>query len=72
MLTDKGLQVRLIAGSAYGETSPIQLFSDTLYLDADIDAGAAMALPIETIARCVYILSGRIEIAGEAFAEHRC
>jgi len=70
-LSDKGLQVRVIAGSAYGETSPVQVFSDTLYVDASIDAGAVLPLPIHAIERCVYILSGSIEIAGEIFEEHR-
>lgn len=71
VLTDKGLQVRVIAGSAYGETSQVRVFSDTLYVDAGIDAGAELPLPMDTIERCVYILSGSIEIAGETFEEHR-
>jgi len=71
VLTDKGLRVRVIAGLAYGETSPVQVFSETLYVDASIDAGAVLPLPIEAIERCVYILSGSIEIAGEVFEAHR-
>jgi redox-sensitive bicupin YhaK (pirin superfamily) len=71
VLTDTGLTVRVIAGSAYGETSPVQLFSDTLYVDASIEAGAVLPLPMDAIERCVYILSGSVEIAGEAFDEHR-
>jgi redox-sensitive bicupin YhaK (pirin superfamily) len=71
VLTDKGLQIRVIAGSAYGENSPVQVFSDTLYVDASIEPGTALALPMDAIERCIYILSGRIEIAGEIFEAHR-
>ena len=40
-----GARVRIIMGSAYGERSPVQTFSDTLYLDCALDAGAELALP---------------------------
>jgi redox-sensitive bicupin YhaK (pirin superfamily) len=71
VLTDTGLRVRVVAGSAFGETSPVQVFSETLYVDASIAAGAVLPLPIEAIERCVYILSGSVEIAGETFEQHR-
>jgi redox-sensitive bicupin YhaK (pirin superfamily) len=61
----------VVAGSAFGETSPVQVFSETLYVDASIAAGAVLPLPIEAIERCVYILSGSVEIAGETFEQHR-
>jgi redox-sensitive bicupin YhaK (pirin superfamily) len=70
-LTDRGLRVRVIAGNAYGVTSPVQVFSGTLYADAILDAGAILPLPSDHVERSVYILEGSIEIAGEEFAEHR-
>jgi redox-sensitive bicupin YhaK (pirin superfamily) len=70
-LSDKGLKVRVIAGNAYGETSPVQVFSGTLYVDATLDAGAILPLPSDHAERSVYILEGSVEIAGEAFAEGR-
>jgi redox-sensitive bicupin YhaK (pirin superfamily) len=70
-LTDSGLKVRVIAGNAYGETSPVQVFSGTLYVDATLDAGAILPLPQDHVERSIYILSGSVEIAGEEFAEHR-
>jgi len=44
-LTDAGLSLRVIAGSAYGATSPVHTFSHTLYVDAALDRGAALPLP---------------------------
>ncbi len=70
-LTDSGLKVRVIAGSAYGETSPVQTFSGTLYADAILETGAFLPLPQDHVERSVYILQGSIEIAGEEFSEHR-
>ena len=66
-LTDTGVHVRIIAGSAYGETSPVQVFSPTLYVDAALKAGASLPLPHEHVERSIYILSGTAEIVGEAF-----
>jgi redox-sensitive bicupin YhaK (pirin superfamily) len=71
VLTDTGLHVRVIAGMAYGETSPVRVFSDTLYVDAMLAAGAILPLPREHVERSIYILSGSVEIAGEVFEEHR-
>jgi redox-sensitive bicupin YhaK (pirin superfamily) len=70
-LSDTGLKVRVIAGSAYGETSPVRVFSGTLYVDAILDAGAILPLPDDHAERSVYILEGSVEIAGEEFAGHR-
>jgi len=70
-LTDRGLKVRVIAGTAYGETSPVRVFSGTLYADAMLAEDAMLPLPGEYAERSVYILEGSIEIAGETFAEHR-
>jgi redox-sensitive bicupin YhaK (pirin superfamily) len=70
VLTNTGLQVRVVAGDAYGATSPVAVFSKTLYVDAMMDAGAALPLPDDHVERAVYILSGSVEIAGESFG--RC
>jgi redox-sensitive bicupin YhaK (pirin superfamily) len=70
-LSDTGIKVRVIAGNAYGETSPVQVFSGTLYVDAMLEAGAILPLPRDHEERSVYILEGSVEIAGEEFSEGR-
>lgn len=67
-LTDQGIAVRVIAGSAYGARSPVKLYSKTLYCDASLRAGASLPLPDEHEERSAHIVSGEVEIAGEHFA----
>ncbi len=71
VLTDSGVSVRLVAGQAYGQRAAVATFSQTLYMDATLGAGAALPLPDEYPERAVYLLEGEVEIAGERFAEHR-
>ncbi len=66
-----GLSMRLIAGSAFGETSPVKTFSPMFYLGAEAQAGADIPLPDGYEERAIYILSGAVEIDGENHAESR-
>ena len=67
VLTDTGISLHLVAGTAFGETSPVQVFFQTLYADAALAAGAAIPLPDEHEERAIYLLSGSVEIAGDRF-----
>jgi redox-sensitive bicupin YhaK (pirin superfamily) len=66
-LTDTGILLHVIAGTAYGEASPVQVFSPTLYADAMLAAGKSLPLPQEHEERAVYLLSGTLGIADEVF-----
>lgn len=57
----EGAELTLIAGSAYGRTSPVRTNSPTLYLAADLDSGAELALP-EAAERAVYLVTGRATV----------
>lgn len=70
-LTDTGVRLTVIAGSAYGATAPVSVFSGTLYVDAVLAAGAALALPREHAERAAYVLTGEVEVAGELFGAHK-
>jgi redox-sensitive bicupin YhaK (pirin superfamily) len=70
-LTDTGIDVRVIAGTAYGAVSPVRVYSHTLYVDASVEAGRRLPLPDDHAERSLYILSGSVDIAGEVFAEGR-
>lgn len=61
------MRVTLIAGSGWGRRSPVAVFSETLYADATLPAGARLPLPAEHEERAVYLLSGRARIQGETF-----
>lgn len=60
------VHIRVIAGSAFGYTSPVAVFSPTLYAVADFSAGSAFDLPPEHEERGVYLVAGDLSIDGEA------
>jgi redox-sensitive bicupin YhaK (pirin superfamily) len=54
------VQIRVLAGSAYGVTSPVQTCSPLLYLDVTLPAGSSLTLPTEVEERAVYVVKGSI------------
>jgi len=64
-----GVHVRLLAGSAYGETSPVRTFSPMFYAEAELTAGASLTLPEGHEQRGVYVLSGALAHDEEAIGE---
>ncbi|MFT3671727.1 pirin family protein [Aestuariivirga sp.] len=65
LLSDKGRSVRIIAGSMYGERSPVKTASDLFYADVVLEAGARLPLPAEHEERGIYISEGSLTIAGD-------
>lgn len=59
-----GVTLRVIAGTAFGETSPVETFSGTLYVAADFAPGGAIALEPEHEERGVYLVEGDLSIDG--------
>jgi redox-sensitive bicupin YhaK (pirin superfamily) len=60
-----GVEVRVLAGSALGMSSPVACLSPLFYVDAAMPPGSELALPSEHEERAVYVVSGRIQCAGE-------
>lgn len=65
VMTRDGLVMRLIAGTAFGETSPVETFSPIFYLGAEAEKGANIPLPDDHEERAIYVLDGAVEIDGE-------
>jgi redox-sensitive bicupin YhaK (pirin superfamily) len=61
-----GVSLRVIAGSAFGETAPTTTFSPTLYVAAQFSADSAVTLDTEHEERGVYLLEGDLTIDGDA------
>ncbi|MFC5430085.1 pirin family protein [Paraburkholderia denitrificans] len=59
-----GVTLRVIAGTAFGATSPVETFSGTLYVAADFAPGSAIALEPEHEERGVYLVEGDLSIDG--------
>ena len=71
LITDTGTRVQLILGSAYGETSPVTMQSETFYLDVVLEAGKAFPMPDNHEDRGVYVTEGSVEVAGDTFEAGR-
>ena len=71
VIADKGISARIVAGSLYGASSPVKTHSELFYADVQLQAGAALPLPVEHEERGVYVAEGEIEIAGQVFAAAR-
>ena len=70
-LDDKGVFARVIVGRAYGAEAPVHVFSDTLYVHADLHAGATIPLPDDHEDRAVYVAAGSVMIGGEPYEAGR-
>jgi redox-sensitive bicupin YhaK (pirin superfamily) len=62
-----GVWMRLIAGEAYGMTSPVRTHSPLFYLHTEWQAGASKALPGGHPEQAVYVVRGEIEHAGQTY-----
>ncbi|TAJ52230.1 MAG: pirin family protein [Nevskiaceae bacterium] len=63
-----GVALRVIAGSAYGLSSPVELRAPTFYVHAEMAAGSSLPVPDEYEERAVYPINGRVRI-GERWIE---
>ncbi|HZW22933.1 pirin family protein [Noviherbaspirillum sp.] len=69
MVAADGLNLRLIAGSAFGMQSPVTTFSPMFYAALEMEQGVKFEFPCEYAQRAVYLAEGDIAIDGETLAE---
>ena len=67
MFEAEGKSVRLILGSAYGESAPVETASEMFYADAVLQAGAGIPLPDNHEDRGVYVVEGSVTVAGDTY-----
>ncbi|MCO4889917.1 pirin family protein [Cupriavidus sp. WGtm5] len=66
-----GLRMVVIAGDAFGQASPVKVFSRTLYVAIELDAGASVEIPADHAERGIYPVDGAVALDGEPLpAEH--
>lgn len=63
-LTIAGVKVRVLMGNAYGASSPVPTFSDTLYIEAFLESGQTLSLP-DAEERGLYLVDGSISLESE-------
>jgi hypothetical protein len=71
LLEGEGKTVRLVLGTAWGETAPVALPWETFYADATLAPGASLPLPDNHEDRGAYVLAGEVAVAGETFGAGR-
>ena len=62
---DTGFSARVIAGTAFGKTSPVSMVSPWFYVEVTATAGTTVPLDPDHEERAIYVVDGEIEIAGD-------
>lgn len=66
-----GLRVRVLAGEAFGLRSPVETHSPLFYVDAWLDAGSTIELPVGYAERAIYVVDGEVEFGASAAGNGR-
>jgi redox-sensitive bicupin YhaK (pirin superfamily) len=69
-LTIDDATVRVLIGSAFGQSSPVTTFSPTLYLDVQLAENGAFDLPPLAPELAIYALDGDLHIGDEKLTMH--
>jgi redox-sensitive bicupin YhaK (pirin superfamily) len=64
---DGGLWARVVAGKAFGLTSPVGTLLDWFYAEVRLQEGASAPLDTDYEERAIYVCAGSVEIRGDRF-----
>jgi len=64
-----GVTLKIITGHAFGLTSPVRVFSDIFYVDAQLDDGATLAMTDEHAERAIFVVGGEARVDGAVHGE---
>ncbi len=64
-----GVALRVMMGTAYGVTSPVRTFAETLYVEASLKRGQKLVLP-DARERAVYVAEGALRAQRDEIPEH--
>lgn len=67
-VTVEGVPLRVLMGTAYGVTSPVKTYAETLYVEAHMEAGQSLTLP-NTEERAIYVVKGSLKIKDTVIPE---
>ncbi|MEH1812933.1 MAG: pirin family protein [Nostoc sp.] len=68
---ENGVIIKLIAGQAFGYTSPVKVLSPILYLDAVLSANTHLIIPTDYSQRAVYSVTEGLRINDEPMEQYR-
>ena len=64
-----GATIRIIMGEAYGQASPVKVYSPTIYLECVLPSGARFSTPDGFDELAVYVVSGDVRVGTETYTE---
>ncbi len=67
LIEQPGVSLRVLAGSAYGQTAPTGVLSPTLYVHATMTDDATLAVDDSHAERAAYVIDGELECDGRTF-----
>jgi redox-sensitive bicupin YhaK (pirin superfamily) len=67
LIQGEGKNVRVIAGSLFGNKSPVKTYSSLFYADAILQPNASLSVGDEYEERALYLLEGTVDIGGQSF-----
>ena len=65
-----GAVVKVLIGTAFGQTSPVRTYMQTLYLDVGLQAGRELRLEGLPLEAAIYPISGDVLVDGVALVPH--
>lgn len=65
-----GVKLRVLLGSAFGQTSPVQVFSPMLYVEAQLQPGATLTLAPDYAERAFYGVEGTVHCGDTTLTRH--
>ncbi len=68
--SEQGLVARVLIGTAFGKTSPVNTATPTTYVELHLSAGASCKLPASDQELALYIVAGDLRVDGSAVPEH--
>lgn len=66
-IRQEGVEIALIAGSAFGQTSPVVTASETLYAELRMSSDRRLQIPALVAEQALYVATGSIELEGQRF-----
>lgn len=67
LLTDTGVNIRVLAGSIFGASSPARVHSPLFYAHCELAPQATLALPADSPERGAYVAIGSVEVDGMTY-----
>ncbi len=63
-VTPPGVRITVVAGEAFGATSPVEVLVPTLYAVARMDAGSSLSLDARHEERSLFVVEGEVRVDG--------